>query len=64
MLENDEHYLAVVAYLSGEKDTRSAQDILWELSHCEENGMFFVSLDFADFKTALDSIKISGGRYE
>lgn len=46
------------------KDDYSAQTVLWELSHSNENGMFFAGLDFREFKTALDILKIPGGGHE
>lgn len=61
MLEDGEFYSAVITYLNGKKDGRSAQTLLWELSHSKENGYFFTDLDFAEFKSALDNMKISGG---
>lgn len=61
MLEDGEFYSAVITYLNGKKDDRSAQTLLWELSHSKENGYFFTDLDFAEFKSALDNMKISGG---
>ena len=64
MLGDGEFYSAVVAYLNGKKDDRSAQTLLWELSHSIENGAFFIGIDFADFKEALDSMKIKGGGHE
>lgn len=64
MLEDGDFYSAVVLYFDGEKDDYSAQTVLWELSHSNENGMFFIGLDFEEFKTALDTIKIPGGGHE
>lgn len=64
MLEDGDFYSAVILYLNGEKDDYSAQTVLWELSHSNENGMFFAGLDFEIFKTALDTIKILGGGHE
>lgn len=61
MLEDGEFYSAVITYLNGKKDDHSAQTLLWELSHSKENGYFFTNLDFAEFKSALDNMKISGG---
>lgn len=60
MMKDGEFYSAVITYLNGKKDDRSAQILLWELSHSKENG-FFTDLDFAEFKSALDNMKISGG---
>ena len=51
-------------YFDGEKDDYSAQTVLWELSHSNETGMFFAGLDFGEFKTALDILKIPGGGHE
>lgn len=64
MLEDGEFYSAVVAYLNGKKDDRSAQTLLWELSHSIENETFFIGIDFVDFKESLDSMKIKGGGHE
>ena len=64
MLEDGDFYSAVILYLNGEKDDYSAQTVLWELSHSNENGMFFVGLDFREFKAALDTLKIPGGGHE
>ena len=64
MLEDGDFYSAVVLYFDGEKDDYSAQTVLWELSHSNENGMFFAGLDFREFKTALDTLKIPGGGHE
>ena len=64
MLEDGDFYSAVVLYLNGEKDDYSAQTVLWELSHSNENGMFFTELDFREFKAALDMLKIPGGGHE
>lgn len=64
MMEDGEFYSSVITYLSGKKDEKSAQIVLWELSQSEENGMFFSSLYFADFKLALDNISILRGRGE
>lgn len=61
MLEDGEFYSAVITYLNGKKDDHSAQTLLWKLSHSKENGYFFTNLDFAEFKSALDNMKISGG---
>lgn len=61
MLEDGEFYSAVITYLNGKKDDHSAQTLLWELSHSRENGYFFTGLDCAEFKSALDNMKISGG---
>lgn len=60
MLEDGEFYSAVITYLNGKKDDHSAQTLLWKFSHSKENG-FFTDLDFAEFKSALDNMKISGG---
>lgn len=62
MMEDGEFYSSVVAYLNGDKSNRSAQIVLWELSHSAENGSFFVGLDFGDFKQALDNIKVMGAK--
>ena len=64
MLEDGDFYSAVVLYFDGEKDDYSAQTVLWELSHSNENGMFFAGLDFREFKAALDMLKIPGGGHE
>ncbi len=64
MLEDGDFYSAVVLYFDGEKDDYSAQTVLWELSHSNENGMFFAGLDFREFKAALDTFKIPGGGHE
>lgn len=64
MLEDGDFYSAVVLYFDGEKDDYSAQTVLWELSHSNENGMFFAGLDFREFKAALDTLKIPGGGHE
>ena len=64
MLEDEDFYSAVVLYFDGEKDDYSAQTVLWELSHSNENGMFFAGLDFREFKAALDTLKIPGGGHE
>lgn len=64
MLEDGEFYSAVVTYLNGKKDDRSAQTLLWELSHSRENGSFFIGLDFSEFKLALDNMKILGSGHE
>lgn len=64
MLEDGDFYSAVVLYFDGEKDDYSAQTVLWELSHSNENGMFFAGLDFREFKAALDILKIPGGGHE
>ena len=64
MLEDGDFYSAVVLYFDGEKDDYSAQTFLWELSHSNENGMFFAGLDFREFKAALDILKIPGGGHE
>jgi len=64
MLEDGDFYSAVILYFDGEKDDYSAQTVLWELSHSNENGMFFAGLDFGEFKTALDTLKIPGGGHE
>ena len=64
MLEDGEFYSAVITYLNGKKDDRQAQTLLWELSHSTENGAFFIGIDFADFKEALDSMKIKGSGHE
>ena len=64
MLEDGDFYSAVVLYFDGEKDDYSAQTVLWELSHSNENGMFFTGLDFREFKAALDMLKIPGGGHE
>ena len=64
MLEDGDFYSAVVLYFDGEKDDYSAQTVLWELSHSNENGMFFAELDFREFKAALDTLKIPGGGHE
>ena len=64
MLEDGDFYSAVVLYFDGEKDDYSAQTALWELSHSNENGMFFAGLDFREFKAALDTLKIPGGGHE
>lgn len=61
MLKDGEFYSVVITYLNGKKDDRSAQTLLWELSHSKENGYFFTDLDFAEFKSALDNMKISEG---
>lgn len=61
MLEDGEFYSAVIIYLNGKKDDRSAQTLLWELSHSKENGYFFTGLDCTEFKSALDNMNISGG---
>lgn len=42
MLEDEDFYSAVILYLNGEKDDYSAQTVLWELSHSNENGMFLL----------------------
>lgn len=60
-LKDGEFYSAVITYLNGKKDDHSAQTLLWELSHSKENGYFFTDLDFAEFKSALNNMKISGG---
>lgn len=60
MMKDGEFYSAVITYLNGKKDDRSAQTLLWKFSHSKENG-FFTDLDFAEFKSALDNMKISGG---
>lgn len=64
MLEDGDFYSAVILYFDGEKDDYSAQTVLWELSHSNENGMFFAGLDFREFKAALDTLKIPGGGHE
>ena len=64
MLDDGDFYSAVVLYFDGEKDDYSAQTVLWELSHSNENGMFFAGLDFREFKAALDTLKIPGGGHE
>ena len=64
MMEDGEFYSSVINYLNGDKSNRSAQTVLWELSHSNENGMFFAGLDFGEFKTALDILKIPGGGHE
>ena len=64
MLEDGDFYSAVILYLNGEKDDYSAQTVLWELSHSNENGTFFAGLDFREFKAALDMLKIPGGGHE
>lgn len=64
MLEDGDFYSAVAIYLNGKKDNRSAQTVLWELSHSRENGSFFIGLDFSKFKLALDDMKIAGGGHE
>ena len=64
MLEDGDFYSAVVLYLNGVKDDYSAQTVLWELNHSNENGMFFAGLDFREFKAALDTLKIPGGGHE
>lgn len=64
MLEDGDFYSVVILYLNGKKDDYSAQTVLWELSHSNENGMFFAGLDFGEFKTALDILKIPGGGHE
>lgn len=64
MLEDGDFYSAVAIYLNGKKDNRSAQTVLWELSHSRENGSFFIGLDFSKFKLALDTMKIAGGGHE
>lgn len=61
MMKDGEFYSAVITYLNGKKDDHSAQTLLWELSHSKENGYFFTDLDFAEFKSTLDNMKISGG---
>lgn len=61
MMKDGEFYSAVITYLNGKKDDHSAQTLLWELSHSKENGYFFTGLDFAEFKSTLDNMKISGG---
>lgn len=58
MLEDGEFYSSVINYLNGDKSNRSAQIVLWELSHSVENGSFFMSLDLGEFKQALDNMKI------
>lgn len=60
MVEDGEFYTAVVNYLNSGRGERSAQTVLWELSQSSENGSFFIGLDFADFKLALDNMKIMG----
>lgn len=64
MMEDGEFYSAVVCYLNGKKDDRSAQTVLWELSHSKENGSFFIGLDFSEFKQAIDYMRIMGGGHE
>ena len=64
MVEDGEFYSSVINYLNGDKSNRSAQTVLWELSHSNENGMFFAGLDFREFKAALDILKIPGGGHE
>lgn len=64
MMEDGEFQSSVINYLNGDKSNRSAQTVLWELSHSNENGMFFAGLDFREFKAALDTLKIPGGGYE
>ena len=64
MLEDGDFYSAVILYFDGEKDDYSAQTVLWELNHSNENGMFFAGLDFREFKAALDTLKIPGGGHE
>ena len=64
MMEDGEFYSSVINYLNDDKSNRSAQTVLWELSHSNENGMFFAGLDFGEFKTALDILKIPGGGHE
>lgn len=58
ILEDDEFYASVINYLNGDKSNRSAQIVLWELSHSVENDSFFMSLDLSEFKQALDNMKI------
>lgn len=58
MMEDGEFYSSVINYLNGDESNRSAQIVLWELSHSVENGSFFMSLDLGEFKQALDSMKI------
>ena len=48
MMEDGEFYTAVVTYLNGTRDV----------------GIFFVGLDFSEFKYALDKMKIPGGGHE
>ena len=60
MMEDGEFYTAVVTYLNGTRDDRSAQ----ELSHSREVGIFFVGLDFSEFKYALDKMQVPGGGHE
>ena len=48
----------------GSRDDRSAQTVLWELSHSREVGIFFVGLDFSEFKYALDKMQIPGDGHE
>lgn len=62
MMEDDEFYSSVVTYLNSDKSNRSAQIILWEMSHSAENSSFFVGLDFGDFKQALDNMKVMGAK--
>ena len=64
MMEDGEFYAAVVTYLNGTRDDRSAQTVLWELSHSREVGIFFVGLDFSEFKYALDKMQVPGGGRE
>lgn len=58
MLEDGEFYASVINYLNGDESNRSAQIVLWELSHSVENGSFFMSLNLGEFKQALDNMKI------
>ena len=64
MMEDGEFYSAVVCYMNGKKDDRSAQTVLWELSHSKENGSFFIGLDFSEFKRAIDCMRIMGSGHE
>ena len=57
MLEDEDFYSAVILYLNGEKDDYSAQTVLWELSHSNENGMFFCWARFWGIQDSIGYIK-------